>query len=153
MRKSIRAIFRRKGLTGSAAYTWSDFTYDEFRESGGTVFDGNRLPGIPEHLFSIALDWTHESGLYAGWDLLYAGRFYADNANSVETGDYLVSNLRGGFRWQADRWSFEPFLGVNNLFDERYMSNIRLNAAFGRYYEPAPGRNVYGGVQVSYGFQ
>ena len=141
------------GLTGSAAYTWSDFTYDEFRESGGTVFDGNRLPGIPEHLFSIALDWTHESGLYAGWDLLYAGRFYADNANSVETGDYLVSNLRGGFRWQADRWSFEPFLGVNNLFDERYMSNIRLNAAFGRYYEPAPGRNVYGGVQVSYGFQ
>jgi iron complex outermembrane receptor protein len=141
------------GLTGSAAYTWSDFTYDEFRESGGTVFDGNRLPGIPEHLFSIALDWTHESGLYAGWDLLYAGRFYADNANSVETGDYLVSNLRGGFRWQADRWSFEPFLGVNNLLDERYMSNIRLNAAFGRYYEPAPGRNVYGGVQVSYGFQ
>ena len=141
------------GLSGSAAYTWSDFTFDEFREPGGAVFDGNRIPGIPEHLFNIALDWTHDSGLYAGWDLLYAGRFYADNANSVETGDYLVSNLRGGFRWQADRWSFEPFIGVNNLLDERYMSNIRLNAAFGRYYEPAPGRNVYGGVEVSYGFQ
>ncbi len=89
------------------------------------MFDGNRIPGIPEHLFNLALDWTHASGLYAGWDLLYAGHFYADNANSVETGDYLVSNLRGGFRWQADRWSLEPFVGVNNLFDERYMSNIR----------------------------
>jgi iron complex outermembrane receptor protein len=71
----------------------------------------------------------------------------------VETGDYLVSNLRGGFRWQADHWIVEPFVGINNLFDESYMSNIRLNAAFGRYYEPAPGRNVYGGVRVSYGFQ
>jgi iron complex outermembrane receptor protein len=141
------------GLSGSAAYTWSDFTFDEFRDPVGAVYDGNRIPGIPEHLFNIALDWTHESGLYAGWDMLYAGRFYADNANSVEAGDYLVSNLRGGFRWQADRWSLEPFIGVNNLFDERYMSNIRLNAAFGRYYEPAPGRNFYGGVRLSYGFQ
>jgi iron complex outermembrane receptor protein len=141
------------GLTGSAAYTWSDFRFNEFREPGGAIYDGNRIPGIPEHLFNIALDWTHATGLYAGWDLLYAGRFYADNANSVATGDYLVSNLRAGFRWESGRWSCEPFAGVNNLFDEDYMSNIRLNAAFGRYYEPAPGRNVYGGVRLSYGFQ
>jgi iron complex outermembrane receptor protein len=141
------------GLTGSAAYTWSDFRFDEFREPGGAIYDGNRIPGIPEHLLNIALDWTHASGFYAGWDLLYAGRFYADNANSVATGDYLVSNLRAGFRWERDRWSCEPFAGVNNLFDEDYMSNIRLNAAFGRYYEPAPGRNVYGGVRLSYGFR
>jgi iron complex outermembrane receptor protein len=46
----------------------------------------------------------------------------------------------------------EPFVGVNNLFDERYMSNIRLNAAFGRYYEPAPQRNLHGGLRISYGF-
>jgi iron complex outermembrane receptor protein len=141
------------GLNASAAYTWSDFTFDEFRGAGGSVFDGNRIPGIPEHLANLALDWSHASGFFAGWDLLYAGEFYADNANSVKTGDYLVSSVRAGFRWRADRWNFEPFVGVNNLFDERYMSNIRLNAAFGRYYEPAPGRNMYGGILLTYGFQ
>jgi len=141
------------GLTGSAAYTWSNFRFDEFREPGGANYDGNRIPGIPEHLFNLALDWAHASGFYAGWDLLYAGRFYADNANSVETGDYLVSNLRAGFRWVSGRWNFEPFAGVNNLFDENYMSNIRLNASFGRYYEPAPGRNAYGGIRLTYGFR
>lgn len=141
------------GLTGSAAYTWSDFKFDEFREPGGVIHDGNRIPGIPEHLLNLALDWVHGSGFYAGWDLLYAGRFYADNANSVETGDYLVSNFRAGFRWEKERWIFEPFVGVNNLSDEDYMSNIRLNAAFGRYYEPAPGRNAYGGIRLSYGFR
>jgi iron complex outermembrane receptor protein len=140
------------GLIGSGSYTWSDFTFDMFRDPGGGVFDGNRIPGIPEHLFQAALEWSHASGFFVGLDLLYAGAFFADNANAVETGDYRVADLRGGYRWQADRWRLEPFAGVSNLLDEQYMTNIRLNAAFGRYYEPAPERNLHVGVLLSYGF-
>ena len=33
------------------------------------------------------------------------------------------------------------FLGVNNLFDEEYNSNIRINAIDGRYLVPAPDQN------------
>ena len=138
------------GLTGSATYTWSDFTFDEFRGVDGEVFDGNRIPGIPEHLFNIDLAWSHSSGFYAGWDLLYAGSFYADNANRVETDDYLVSNLRAGYRRAGEHWEISPFVGINNLFDEEYIGNVRLNASFGRYYEPAPERNVYVGVLLRY---
>jgi iron complex outermembrane receptor protein len=140
------------GLTGTATYTWSDFSYDEFTGSGGQVYDGKRIPGVPEHLFNADISWVHASGFYAGWDLLYAGSFFADNANTVETDAYLVSNLRAGFRWQTGAWLFEPFLGINNLFDEKYMANVRLNASFGRYYEPAPERNVYVGAALRYGF-
>lgn len=139
-------------LTGNISYTWSDFTFDAFRDPSGAVFDGKRIPGIPQQLFQAGLEWNHTGGLYAGLDLLYAGRFYADNANNVATGDYLVADLRTGYRWQAERWTFEPFAGVGNLLDEQYMSNIRLNAAFGRYYEPAPERNAYLGVEMTYGF-
>jgi iron complex outermembrane receptor protein len=140
------------GLTGTATYTWSDFTFDEFRGVGDAVYDGNRIPGIPEQLFNLDLAWSHSSGFYAGWDLLYVGKFYANNANTVETDDYLVSNLRAGFRWESKQWVFEPFVGVNNLFDKEYMGNVRLNASFGRYYEPAPERNVYAGLSLRYGF-
>jgi iron complex outermembrane receptor protein len=45
-----------------------------------------------------------------------------------------------------------PYLGVNNLFDEEFNSNIRINAYGGRYYEPAPGRNGYLGVTLNYNF-
>jgi iron complex outermembrane receptor protein len=138
------------GLTGSATYTWSDFTFDEFRGVDGEVFSGNRIPGIPEHLINIDLAWSHSSGFYAGWDLLHAGSFYADNANEVETGDYLVSNLRAGYRRAGEHWEISPFVGVNNLFDEKYIGNVRLNASFGRYYEPAPERNAYVGVLLRY---
>jgi iron complex outermembrane receptor protein len=140
------------GLTGSASYTWSDFRFDEFQGLNGEDFSSNRIPGIPEHLFNIDFSWTHPSGFHAAWDLLYVGSFYADNANQVETDDYVVSNLRAGFRWARGQWSVEPFAGVSNLFDEEYMNNIRLNASFGRYYEPAPERNVYAGILLAYGF-
>jgi iron complex outermembrane receptor protein len=140
------------GLTGTATYTWSDFTFDEFVGRGGARYDGNRIPGIPEHLFNLDLSWSHSSGFFAGWDFLYVGRFFADNANRVETDDYLVSNLRAGYRWTGGEWTFEPFAGVNNLFDKEYIGNIRLNASFGRFYEPAPERNVYAGILLRYGF-
>ena len=140
------------GLSGTVTYTWSDFVFDEFQGADGEDYAGNRIPGIPQQLFNFNLAWAHSSGFYAGWDLLYVGKFYADNANQVETDDYLVSNLRFGFRWQREKWSFEPFLGVNNLLDKQYMDNIRLNASFGRYYEPAPERNLYGGVLLRFDF-
>ena len=140
------------GLTGTATYTWSDFVFDEFRGADGQNYDGNRIPGIPQQLFNIDLSWSHDSGFFASWDALYVGSFFADNANEVKTEDYLVSNLRAGFRWGSEKWIFEPFVGVNNLFDKKYMANIRLNAAFGRYYEPAPERNIYGGFLLRYDF-
>jgi iron complex outermembrane receptor protein len=46
--------------------------------------------------------------------------------------------------------TISPFLGVNNLNDETYYGNIRINAAGARYYEPAPGSNAYAGIGVSF---
>ncbi len=45
-----------------------------------------------------------------------------------------------------------PFIGINNLFDESYNSDIRINAFGGRYYEPAPDRNLYAGIELRYDF-
>jgi iron complex outermembrane recepter protein len=42
-----------------------------------------------------------------------------------------------------------PFVGVQNLADASYAAVVRLNALGGRFYEPAPGINVYGGVTIA----
>jgi iron complex outermembrane receptor protein len=140
------------GFTIGAAYTWSDFRFETYSEPGGNVYDGNRIPGVPEHQFHVDLAWQPASGFYAGGDLLYVGSFFADNANTVETSSYLVANLRTGYRWLAGHWELQPFVGISNLFDEHYIGNVRINATFGRYYEPAPERNVYGGVELKFDF-
>jgi len=140
-----------QGLTASLTYTWLDMVYDEFTEAG-VDHSGNTIPGVPEHQAVLDLAWQHDSGLFAGWDVQYVGSLQANNANTVKTDAYLVSNLRLGYRHEGSSWAFEPYAGIYNLFDEAYNSNIRVNAAFARYYEPAPELNWYAGLQLSYQF-
>ena len=142
-----------QGLVGNLGYTYSDFTFDTFRDRNNNKLDGNTIPGIPDHEFNIRLNYRNQAGFYASWDLLHADSFYADNSNTVKSGSYTTASLRSGFNLLVDRWEISPFIGINNLFDEDYFDNIRLNASFGRYFEPAPGRNYYGGIGVRYNFE
>ena len=73
---------------------------------------------------------------------------FADNANATRVESSSVSNIRLGHNGYYDDWEISSFLGVNNLFDEAYNSNIRINAFGARYYEPAPERNAYIGITV-----
>tara|TARA_R110002096_G_scaffold2741_9_gene14110 strand:- start:592 stop:2670 length:2079 start_codon:yes stop_codon:yes gene_type:complete len=134
------------GLRLTTAYTWSDFEFDKFITSPATV--GNELPGIPEHQFYAELAYTHATGFYATWDVIHVGKFYADNANTLAAGDHTVSNLRVGHEITVGQTRFGPYIGVNNLFDEEYFANVRLNAFGGRAFEPAPDINVYGGISA-----
>ena len=134
------------GLRLTTAYTWSDFEFDKFMTSPATV--GNELPGIPEHQFYAELAYTHATGFYAAWDVIHVGKFYADNANTLAAGDHTVSNLRVGHEITVGQTRFGPYIGVNNLFDEEYFANVRLNAFGGRAFEPAPDINVYGGISA-----
>jgi len=140
-----------EGLTTSVAYTFSHFEFDHFRSDEGD-FDGNRIPGVPRHQVWAELAYAHPTGLYAAWEIVYASDLYADNANRVTSDAYVISNLRLGWAGRIGRWEIGPFLGLDNLFDEEYSDNVRLNAAFGRYFEPAPGFNVYGGLSAGYHF-
>ena len=133
----------------SMAYTYSDFVFERFTDVNSNVFDGNQTPGIPEDLLHLDLSWFGDTGFYATWDTLYTGELFAENANQVRVESSSVSNLRLGHNKFYDDWEVSTFLGVNNLFDEAYNSNIRINAAFGgRYFEPAPERNAYIGITL-----
>jgi iron complex outermembrane receptor protein len=49
---------------------------------------------------------------------------------------------------QLGNWNLEIFAGVDNLLDATYSLGNDLNAFAGRFYQPAPTRNGYGGVKV-----
>jgi len=56
-----------------------------------------------------------------------------------------------GDGWQLSQQTrLSAYVGLRNLLDEEHYSNVRLNGTFGRFYEPAPGRSVYGGVELSF---
>src|SRR6056297_1558978 len=128
-------------------YTYSDFEFDRFVTPGGD-FGGNRLPGVPRHRGFGSLDWTGPAGLYAGADLRGLSEVIADNANTAAAPEYFTLDLHLGRDFTAGALEFGLSAGVANLFDERYIDNVRVNAFGGRYFEPAPGRTFHLRIQL-----
>ena len=138
-------------LTASLAYSYINAEFDRF-QTDLENFDGNKIPGIPNQHLHAELKFDAPSGLYSTLDLLYVDNFYADNENQVKTDTYAVTNFRLAYRKELDNWIVTPHFSVNNLFNEKYNSNTRINVGFGRYYEPASPRNIYGGLSARYTF-
>ncbi|MGK0297576.1 MAG: iron complex outermembrane receptor protein [Gammaproteobacteria bacterium] len=138
-------------LTASLAYSYINAEFDLFRTAVVNL-DGNKIPGIPNQHLHAELRFDEPNGWYSTLDFLYIDSFFADNENQIKTDPYAVSNFRLGYRKELEKWIVTPYLSVNNLLNEDYNSNTRLNAGFGRYFEPAPLRNIYGGVSARYTF-
>ena len=136
------------GLTLNAAYT-----YARYRFASGE-FDGNRLPGVPEHFARLGLRTALPRGFYLDADHTLSSSISADDANLepfvVESWGAGVTNLRLGWAGEAGVLQLAPFLGVNNVWDRRYIGSVTLNGAFGRVFEPAPRRVVYLGTEIGY---
>ncbi len=141
-----------KYLTTTFAYTYSDFRFDKFIDDNGNDFSGKTIPGIPKTLLSADFTYTHPNGIYSQLTALHVSDIYADNANTVSSDAYTVSDLRLGYTRFFGPWEISPFIGVNNLFDKRYNGNVRINAFGGRYFEPAPDRDIYAGFTLRYDF-
>ena len=132
------------------SYAYSDFTYDDFVVNEND-FSDKRLPGIPKHKGSMNLNYTDSRGLRILLSNQIIGKLYANNSNSVADDAYYICSLNAGYALRLHNWTLTPFFGINNLFDTEYNDNIRINAFGKRYYEPAPGIQVFGGVRFNIG--
>jgi iron complex outermembrane receptor protein len=75
-------------------------------------------------------------------------KIFADDANAVINEGYFTANIKVGYRKQLGKCSFEPFLGINNLTGTVYNANVQINATANRYFEPASGSFIFGGINV-----
>ncbi len=125
--------------------TWLRYVYDDFVVAG-TSFGGNRVPGVAPVTVSAFASVQPRWGL-ASMEAVRVGRVAVNNANTAWADGYALLNARVAFR-PGTRLSMEPVVGVDNIFDETYASNVVVNAAGGRYYEPGPGRTYYVGVRM-----
>ncbi|MEM1324582.1 MAG: TonB-dependent receptor [Bacteroidota bacterium] len=130
----------------SLSYTLSDFRYVAYNLPNAD-FSGRELPGIPKHLASFLLTHQAKDGLLLRTQLRYLGDFFAEDANQVQIDDTWIADLSLAYPFSLPALRLQPFIGINNLFDVRYFDNVRINAFGNRYYEPAAGLNIYGGIK------
>ncbi|NIQ01789.1 MAG: TonB-dependent receptor, partial [Nitrospinaceae bacterium] len=104
--------------------------------------------GVPKHRLTGRLKGELPSGGFARFEWQTVSDFFVDNANSVENDSYTATQLVVGKKGRADALEWEVFLGIDNLLDETFNANTRINAQNGRFFEPAPPFNVFGGLAL-----
>lgn len=160
---------RQAGIETSLSYTllndpalplsllkvWGSYTFSHFRfkdyQKDDTDLSGNKLTGVAPNTATVALDAATKAGLYLNITANYVDEIPLTDENTIFADSYLVVGARAGWRKQlAKQLALEVFGGVDNLTDEKYSLGNDLNAFGGRYYQPAPDRNYYGGVSLKY---
>ena len=139
------------GLRTSLAYTYLNSKYKTFGTEG-LNFDGNKVPGQPPNVLNLEMFYDHSSGFFAGVDLLYVSSFFVNDENTVKNPSYTAANVRLGLEKSYKGLTISPFFGIQNLFNQKYNDNVRINAVAGNFFEPAPTINTYGGIAISYNF-
>ena len=135
-----------KGGRVNLSYTLSKNKFEDFIINNNNL-DDNLIPGIPSQMLDLDLIFKLSRGRSLIISNRLIGERYADNANETLISSYNLLNLK----YSKDIFSnSEIFLGLNNAFNQEYFDNIRINAFGKRYYEPAPKRNFYFGVNFSF---
>jgi iron complex outermembrane receptor protein len=149
------------GVSINTTWTYADYRFRRYAyATAGRTFtlDGRELPGVPRHWLHLTLRahpaigrgaWAEVQQTYSSSTLV--GDTVRASAANARTPDWWATQLRLGWEGEVDGMRVAPFLGVTNVFNHRYVASVVINAARDRYYEPAPGRQVYLGLSLGTG--
>ncbi|HUQ80964.1 MAG TPA: TonB-dependent receptor [Gemmatimonadaceae bacterium] len=135
--------------TVGVSYSYSDFIFTDYKV-GANDFSDSRIPGVPNQQLQGYATWGWR-GWFATLEGQTAGGMFMDDANTLRSSSWEVANARIGGRIEVGSLTLAPVFAVSNLFDRAYAGSIVINAAAGRYFEPAPGRTVYAGMSLGVG--
>jgi len=111
------------------------------------------LPGVPREQVYLEGAWRHAPwGLRVGMELLHRSKVAVDDENSEFAAAFTVVNVVVGFEQRGKAWRVSEFLRIDNLGDKAYVGSVIVNDGNGRFYEPAPQRNMLLGVQANLQF-
>jgi len=144
-------------ISHTNAFSFNDYTFDEFEDLDEN-YSGNDLTGVPDQTFNSQLFINSNLGLYGYVNYQYIGTIPIRDDNSVYADSYQLVNTKIGYKKMVGtHFQIDGFLGLNNVFDEKYASMLQINAgSFGnnapRYYYPGEPSNYYAGINLKYTF-
>jgi iron complex outermembrane receptor protein len=142
-------------------YIYTNFRYKEYTASvltpSGYInydFANNYMPSYPRHVLNAILnyEWYISKNLNGllQFDCDYIAEMYVDDNNLASTGSYFYSNPLAGLNFTFKNLNVLAYIGINNLFDKRYVGYININDFYGRYYNMGEPRNIFSGLNIKF---
>lgn len=145
-------------LNLSSALTLLDATYtDGFltcaaapcATPGLAIPAGNRIPGIARRQAYAKLAWEPGvAGSVLTLELRHSGAVPVNDSNSDAAAGYTVADLGVHLQQTHGPWQWRQFLRIDNLTNRRHAGSVIVNEGNARYFETAPGRSAYVGVEL-----
>lgn len=149
------------GINAEASLTAGFFTLDAGYSRNVAEFtagehDGNRVPLVPEHRFSLVPEISLPYGFSVSSDIIYTGKYYIgqDYDNSMDENDsHIITGLTVKYSCEG-KYKGTLFARVNNLFDVEYATAAYVG--YDSMYNPTesfysgPGREFVFGGSLSY---
>jgi len=139
------------------SYSLNLYKFDEFIDDDA-VFSGNDVTGVPSDVLNLGIEFNTSTGIYGNLNFQHVGKIPITDSNSLFSDAYNLTNLKIGYQNTIiPQLQLNIFLGINNVFDAAYASQILINAgSFGgnapRYFYPGNPVNYYSGFTLNYSF-
>lgn len=135
-----------RGVEVGLAWTEADYVFTDFA-TADDIYDGNAIPGVPARFVSGTLR-AEAAGIWFFAETRASSGIPVDDANSARTDPWWTADLRLGYRLRFGPQEVDVWLGLENAFDETYVSAVAVNASFGRFYEPGRPRTFLVGARL-----
>jgi iron complex outermembrane receptor protein len=150
------------GLSIEGALTISDNTYLEYRVDSAHYnpnkagifadYEGNKVAGVPDAFYSASVKFapSFAKGAYARMSGQGTSTYFVDDPNLVKVPSWLTLSVSIGveqYRLGESSFYVSGFLGVQNLFDSKYIGSAWINPDLNTqgkpmYIEPGLPRNL-----------
>lgn len=147
----------RHGWKLDFAGTWMQARYrDAFLACAGSpctaptipVAAGVAIPGVPDAWVTLGTEWRSRAGWWTRLEARQVGSVLVDSAHPLRAEAYTVLDADAARGFALAGAQARVFLRIENLFDRRYAGSVIVGEANGRYFEPAPGRGLFAGLDL-----
>ena len=136
--------------TARVAWTFNDFVFVDDGDPDAE-HEGNRLPGVPRNHVFAGIEIVPVPAIRIDLEADHSAEYFADDANTATNDAATVFDIRVRADTRVGSTGFRPFVAINNITSTRYNSSVVVNGFGGRYFEPAPPRNVIVGFELGTG--
>jgi iron complex outermembrane receptor protein len=144
-----------------ATYSWSDFTYSDFKSNNNDAaspvdYTGKQVVGTVRNVINFGIDARLRPGLYGNATYHHTDGMPISYDNAHWAPGFSLLNAKIGYTHAIkERWTVDAFVGGDNLTSSRYYTLVFLNHKWDsptppNMYLPGPYKaKYYTGLKVS----